>query len=242
VRCSRRSTPIWCIFPSGPNRRATTLKYRCCRPIAWLLSPTGARAPCTAQPSRKHAALSQHATQYRFDRIYLDSFIRANELFGDLPVVDLQQGAPPAAAATGGAPVEGQSTHAEEAKYVGIERRTIWLEDGHFVVSVDYSGKVGGKAGLAVSCFRYRTDWPFREMPKVHIRVGAVRCGVYDGGRKLSKMPVEILRRDRGFLLRIPLDFLGQPERIHGSARSYLGTVPLDWIAWRVLEVLPEAR
>jgi LmbE family N-acetylglucosaminyl deacetylase len=205
----------------------------------WCQSPVDGDAA-----ERKHNALSRHATQYRFDKNYLDSFIRANELFGDLPVIDLQRGIPPStqmAAPAGAAPAGEHLTHAENAKYVGIERRSLWLEDGQLVVSVDYSGKVGAKAGLEVSCFGYRSDRPFVEMPKVHIRVGAVRHGVYDQGQRLSKAPVAMIRRQGGFLVRIPLDFLGGPHRILGSVRSYLGTMPLDWIAWRVLEVPPQA-
>jgi LmbE family N-acetylglucosaminyl deacetylase len=192
----------------------------------------------------KHDALSRHATQYRFDKNYLDAFIRANELFGDLPVIVLHQGAPPAtpvAASAGLDPVEEPFTHAERAKYVGIERRSLWLEDEQVVVSVDYSGKVGARAGLAVSCFGYRGDRPFVEMPKVQIRVGAVRYGVYDQERKLAKAPVETTRRPGGFTVRIPLDFLGRPERILGSVRSYMGSMPLDWIAWRAIDVPPQA-
>jgi LmbE family N-acetylglucosaminyl deacetylase len=193
---------------------------------------------------RKHEALSRHASQYRFDKDYLDSFIRANELFGDLPVLDLRRGAPPAA--PGAAPADSAAigeglSHAEQAKYVGIERRSLWLEDGRLVVAVNYSGKIGGKAGLAVSCFGYRGDRSFIDMPKVHIRLGAVRQGIYDQGRKLAKAPVETTRHPGGFVVRIPLDFLGRPERILGSVRSYLGSMPLDWIAWRALDMPPQA-
>jgi LmbE family N-acetylglucosaminyl deacetylase len=193
---------------------------------------------------RKHRAIAQHASQYKMDHEYLDSFIRANELFGELSVVKLQEGEPvsaPEAALTGGVPVAEQLTHAELAKFVGIERRKVWLEDDQLVVSVDYSGKVGRQAGLEVFCFGYRTDRPFREMPKLHVRVAAVRHGVYDQGRTIGKAPVEMVRRPGGFLVRFPLDFLGRPQRILGSVRSYAGVVPLDWIAWRVLEVPPQA-
>jgi hypothetical protein len=78
-------------------------------------------------------------------------------------------------------------------------------------------------------------------MPKLNIRLGAVRSGVYDGSRKLAKPPVEMIRRDGGVIVRIPLELLGSPQRILGSARTFLGKVPLDWIAWRVVEVPPQA-
>ena len=201
----------------------------------WYQSPVDARAA-----ERKRSALSRHATQYKVDRNYLDSFIRANELFGDLPVLTLQPGAPgpaPAGAPASEVPISADLTHAEQAKFVGIERRALWQEGGNLVFSVDYTGKMGKNAGLSVYCFGYRADRPFREMPKLNIRLGAVRSGVYDGARKLAKPPVEMVRRDGGVIVRIPLELLGSPQRILGSARTYLGKVPLDWIAWRVVEV-----
>jgi LmbE family N-acetylglucosaminyl deacetylase len=216
---------------------ALTPPDRLANQAEWSQSPV---AGDTAEQKRR--ALSQHVTQYRFDKNYLDSFIRANELFGDLPWVDLGQGMPPAgpqAVAEGLAPA--QLTHAEQASYVGIERRRVWLEDGQVVVSVDYSGKVGAHAGLAVSCFGYRSDRPFVEMPKIQVRIGAVRHGVYDQDRKLSDAPVEMARHQGEVVVRIPLELLGGPERILGAARSYLGAKALDWIAWRVLEVPADA-
>jgi LmbE family N-acetylglucosaminyl deacetylase len=189
---------------------------------------------------RKHSALSQHATQYKVDRNYLDSFIRANELFGDLPVITLQAGGfgqAPSDAPASKVPISPNLTHSEQAKFVGIERRALWQEGSNVVVSVDYTGKMGAKAGLSIYCFGYRPDRPFREMPKLNVRVGASRSGVYDGSRKIAKAPVEMVRRDGGVSVRIPLELLGSPQRILGSARTYLGKVPLDWIAWRIIEV-----
>jgi LmbE family N-acetylglucosaminyl deacetylase len=209
---------------------------------AWLRNSLSAEIA-----ERKHRALTQHASQYKFDKTYLDSFIRANELFGDLPPVPLRHGGDQVAQmsepadSAGGVPVADQLTHAEQAKFVGIERRGLWQENGNVVVSVSYSGKLGNKAGLSISCFGYRADRAFRDMPKLRINLGAVRSGVFDQQQRLAKSSVETVREPGRITVQIPLELLGSPQYILGSARSFLGKVPLDWIAWRVIEVPQQA-
>jgi hypothetical protein len=60
---------------------------------------------------------------------------------------------------------------------------------------------------------------------------------VLDQDRRLPASAVELQRGNKGFLLRVPLRTLGDPQRIMGSARTYARRVPLDWIAWRVVAV-----
>jgi len=68
-------------------------------------------------------------------------------------------------------------------------------------------------------------------MPKLNIRLGAVSSGVYYQGRRISKLPVEMVRRAWGIVVRIPSELRGSPQRILGSARTYLGTVRPDRVA-----------
>jgi hypothetical protein len=78
-------------------------------------------------------------------------------------------------------------------------------------------------------------------MPKLRINLGAVRSGVFDQQQRLAKSSVETVREPGRITVRIPLELLGSPQYILGSARSFLGKVPLDWIAWRVIEVPQQA-
>jgi hypothetical protein len=42
--------------------------------------------------------------------------------------------------------------------------------------------------------------------------------------------------------MRIPLDLLGNPEKILTSASTYLDALPLDWVSWRVLDIKPQTK
>jgi hypothetical protein len=165
--------------------------------------------------------------------------MRANELFGCLPEPVLQTGSAQAAlsrtqAVTGDLPAE--LTNAERAKWVGVERRAVWLEDGHLVVSVDFSRPLGTEVGAQLYLFGYRPDRPFAEMPKLQVRFTQFGYAAQDGLRKLPKSAVQLTRGTKGFMLRVPMEFLGSPRWIMGSVRTYFRKVPLDWIAWRIVE------
>jgi hypothetical protein len=74
-------------------------------------------------------------------------------------------------------------------------------------------------------------------MPKIHIRFGAVGHKIYDQAQKLPFSSIKVRRKAKEITVRIPLELLGNPQRILTSANTYFGTVPLDWVSWRILEV-----
>ena len=192
------------------------------------------------QVDRKHAALQKHQTQVNMSAAYLNSFMRANELFGDFPEPMLEQGNSVeilAKSRVNPDAIPAQLTNAERAKWVGVERRAIWQEGDSVVISVDFSRPLGTEVGASVFLFGYRKDRPFAQMPKIQVNLTERASIVQDQSRRISKPPVELRRSPRGFLLRMPLDFLGDPQYIMGSARTYARKVPLDWIAWRIVEI-----
>jgi LmbE family N-acetylglucosaminyl deacetylase len=196
------------------------------------------------QVERKAAALQKHATQVRMSAAYLNSFMRANELFGDLQKAVLEQGNSEeilGKSRLNPQAIPAQLTNAERAKWVGVERRAIWQEDDCFVTAVDFSRPIGNGVAAAVYMFGYRPDRPFAEMPKLQVRLSEGTSAVFDQSRKLVKPPVELKRGSQGFQLRVPLKFLGDPRWLMGSVRTYIRKVPLDWIAWRIIEVQPRA-
>jgi hypothetical protein len=173
---------------------------------------------------------------------YLNSFVRPNELFGDYPDALLHPGSLKAflhGEDTWAAPqaIARELTNAERAKWVGVERRSVWLEQGCFTLAVQFSRPLSPNVGAAVYLFGYRRDRPFAQMPKLVVTLKVLTHNVRDGSRPLPKSAVDVAREPNGFVIRAPLDLLGNPELLMGSARTYAGKVPLDWIAWRVLRV-----
>jgi LmbE family N-acetylglucosaminyl deacetylase len=193
------------------------------------------------QVETKERALKQHASQFAYAAAYLESFVRENEFFGDYPAVKLgvSSGDEPITldARSSEAHIPDQLTEEERASFVGIEKRFIRFDGSNVVVSLGFSRPIARTVGVDVHLFGYRSDKPFSEMPKLRVQVGAASHAVYDQSRALPGNSVQGVRSDRKISLQIPLELMGNPERILTDARTRLSFVPLDWVAWRTVEV-----
>lgn len=194
----------------------------------------------------KHEAIRMHASQYAVSAAYLDSFVRPNELFGDFPTRPLQQ-------ADTNQPVamENESeqddvpellTDEERASYIGIETRSMSLEDDKVVLVMELSRPLARQVEFSASFFGYRSDKPFGEMPKIRVNVGVTAMNVLDQTRRLPADSCEVSRHAKTITIKVPLALLGNPQKLLTSARTKLGQVPMDWTSWRVLEVRQPAK
>jgi len=195
------------------------------------------------EAERKTEALRAHKTQYESNARYLLSFASPNELFGDYPAVRLRASEPevPLSLEDPAMPedVPEELTEEEQNAFVGLEWHAVRLDGDQLVITVDFSRPLGKGVGASVYIFGFRGDRPFAEMPKLHIRLNQFGYMVYDQLAMLSRASVQVVRGSRRVTLRVPLSLLGDPSRVLTSVRTYLGEVPLDWVAWRILEVVP---
>lgn len=207
-------------------------------PIAWRenrLTPV--------QIERKRAALLAHRSQYRSSAKYLLSFVRRNELFGDFPAVRLSAAARRAGVGDAAVDVAARAdmpeelTDFEQAAFVGVEWRFARLKGNQLELSIQFSKPLARGVEASIYVFGYRTDRPFDQMPKIHLKLGEFSHAAYDQNRKLARETFAIERETDGITVRIPLQALGSPTRVLTSAQTYLADVPLDWVSWQVLEL-----
>jgi len=205
-------------------------------PIAWRIYRLTAE-----QAERKLEALKAHQSQVKANAHYLYSFVSPNELFGDYPIARAGN-----ATADGTVLAEppGLETRApeeltadEEDAFVDLKWRAVQLKDDHLVITIDFSRRLGQGAGASIYAFSYRADRPFREMPKLHVRISEFGYSIYDQARPLPRSLVKVIRHPRQVIVEIPLEVLALPQKVLISARTTLGEVPLDWEAWRVVEL-----
>jgi LmbE family N-acetylglucosaminyl deacetylase len=193
---------------------------------------------------QKEAALKKHWSQYKSSARYFRSFVRCNELFEEIPTVALETGQfPRTLSQTGEGEAKAapeQLTEEERMAFVGFEEKSVRLEKDRLVFSMTFSKPLAEAVGVSLYVFGFRRDCPFSKMPKLHIQAGALAHAVYDGDRPLPQTAVQIQRGVRNLTIQVPLKLVGDPEKILTSARTYLGNVPLDWVAWRTLELLAE--
>jgi len=186
----------------------------------------------------KHNALKAHLSQYKANKKYLLSFVRLNELFGDMPSVVLNKD-----------PVDITGTQTEEmnipdellekekSAYVGILEEYVKVKDHSIEIKVKFSRPLAKTVGLSLYLFGYRSDKEFPLMPKVHIKFGSIYCTIYDQNKKLPANTVKIKRNSREISVSISLADLDNPEKILFATRTYVSKVPLDWSPWRILDI-----
>jgi LmbE family N-acetylglucosaminyl deacetylase len=205
--------------------------------IPWVSFPLDA-----AEVERDGMALKQHRTQVESDATDLISLIRSNELFGDFPPLSLPSSifSSQLTDTSGMTPPEEpeQLSDKERASFLGFEERTVQIRDGNLELNVSLSRAFGRDVGVSVYVYGYRTDKPFADMPKLHIKFGAVQHTIFDQDRRLPPDSISVTRLPRQITMKIPLALLGDPDRILTGARSYLGDVPLDYLSWRELDLI----
>jgi LmbE family N-acetylglucosaminyl deacetylase len=189
----------------------------------------------------KRAALQQHKTQYEANQRYLDSFLRVNELFGDLPTVPLVPGAPGVSlsqqALFSGDRVGDQLTEEERAKFVGLEARNVRIEGNDLVFELELSSALPEGVRASAYFFGYRPGVSFALMPKLHVEFSDIGCQVYDGQNEMDANAVSVAGAPGQMTIRVPVALLGDPQRVFFHARTHLGSVPLDSTEWRVLSL-----
>ena len=214
-----------------------------------LLPPAGfhpaiAWTPFELTPAEvqvKREAIRLHRTQFEYAGSYLFSFLRSNELFGDLPEVRLGEVAPAprelgGPAATGEGEDEERLTDRERTLFVGLEWRAVRRDGDALAMTLHLSRPLAEAVSVSMYAFGYDPAVPFAQMPKLHLRLGALRETVTDQETRLADSGIEIRRDLNEIVARIPFAALHHPRKILISARSYLSEVPLDFSAWRIVD------
>jgi LmbE family N-acetylglucosaminyl deacetylase len=193
------------------------------------------------EASRKEEALKKHRSQYESAAAYLDSFVRGNELFGDFPPVALAVNVPPVNLSPdireGPGNKSEELTEEEKGAFVGFEERYVSLGKDALTISIKISRPLVKEMGVSIYLFGYRPDVAFARMPKLHLRFGMFNTAIYDQSRSVSGSGIAIIRKPKEITIRVPLKVLGDPRRILTSATTYLGSLSLEWVSWRVLEL-----
>jgi LmbE family N-acetylglucosaminyl deacetylase len=201
----------------------------------------------TEQVHVKEKALHAHRSQLDSSKTYLNSFVRANELFGDFPPVIASVIQTNNQLLTGHRQrfplLKEQLNDEERTNFVGIEKMSVARENDDLVVTVRLSKHLFGGVSASIFTFGYRNDEPFEQMPKLRINVGELRHEVLDQDRKLPKNAVQIHHRGQELTLHIPMKVLGDPQRVLTCVHTYyLDVDPLDWAEWRVVEIAPSQQ
>jgi LmbE family N-acetylglucosaminyl deacetylase len=192
----------------------------------WVVSPLE-----PDQVKKKLEAIKRHKTQYGASKAYLDSYMRANELFDRVKDIPLAPGSEGVLLLP-----SGTSVAAGSALPDGAERR-VRVEGNELVFTIALNPASTANIETDLSAFGYRSDRPFGEMPKIAIETKGSGHRVRERGNTLPDDQVKVSRSPGQLEVRIPMDLLQQPEKIFFTATASAGKTPLDPLPWVVLDL-----
>jgi len=190
----------------------------------------------------KKKALQAHKTQYFSSPRYLLSFVKFNELFGDIPPLKLHLNENISI-------ISGQKklmstmelpeelNDQERSAFVGVDWKSLRWEPQNLVVTIGLSKPLAQNVEASIYFFGYNNKIPFGQMSKINVRLGVLSYSVYDQNKRLDQGVVLVKRSPNDVTITVPLKLLGFPQKILSSARTTLGNFPLDNASWVVIEL-----
>lgn len=215
------------------------------------------------QVSNKLAAIRRHHSQYRNAAPYLNSLIRKSELFQrrpDLPFPagvgeyhadeeDVSQFRSDEALFQELARESGQwvaiaeQNRAETAAIGDLDNdflgQSISGDGSRLTVSFSFRKPVSAATSLTIRLFGYRTGTRFGDMPKLIVVATPQNIvSVRDLATALPPETVELVpAAETSITLRVPFERLGWPDRLLVGAQLMKGDLPIDWTAWRAIDL-----
>ncbi len=187
------------------------------------------------QVKQKLEALKRHKTQYAASKVYLESYMRANELFDRIKDIPLAPGAEDVLLLPSGTGVAAGSALPEGA-----------VTDGH--APRPRGRRCAGLHGGARPRPQLRPWKPIFRRSVIDPISLLARCPRSTSPRgfepqssdKRQELPadsVQVTRHPGQIEVRIPLALLGNPERLFFTAKAKGGGASLDVLPWVVLDL-----
>ncbi len=195
-----------------------------------------------SQIANKKKALQAHKSQYFSSPKYLLSFVKFNELFGDIPPLKLHLNENVSI-------ISGQKkllttmelpeelNDRERSAFVGVDWKSLRWDPENLVVTIGLSKPLAQDVEASIYFFGYSNKTPFGQMSKINVRLGVLSYSVYDQNKRLDQEVVQVKRTPNDVTITVPLKLLGLPQKILTSARTTLGNFPLDNASWVVVEL-----
>jgi LmbE family N-acetylglucosaminyl deacetylase len=189
----------------------------------------------------KRHALAAHHTQYGYSASRLLSFVRANEVYGDLrvPVLSPDAGAIRLLDAPEilEPPVPNEPEEEATSPRVDLQGLSVRLLRDQVTIGMDLPEPLKEGSAVSLSAFGYRQDVPFQIMPKLELRMEPHAYAVRDQARTLPRSAAWAAAAGKRIEARIPLDSLGDPQRLFVQVRTSSTRTPQGQTPWWIVEL-----
>ena len=193
---------------------------------------------------KKYRSILFYRSQTQSSAFYLFSFARKNELFSDYPELELKPQSPLAdkdivySDASQMLKEEERpldSKQLESLEYKGSVSYAV--ENGYFVARLDKPKQLSRRFGVLFYVFGYSRSTPFTQMPKIRIITMGKSFKVFRSKNRVINSGVLVDLGRSSLIIKIPLNFLGQPDYVLTSLKAYHGTLPVDAAVFRKVKI-----
>lgn len=181
----------------------------------------------------KRTAISYYRSQISYAPSYLYTFARKDELFDDLPDIHLFRKESPLLQWQD-ARIYPEMDEATEKKKE-ISDLSYCLKGQDLLVRLTLRHRFNKNFGIFLYLFGYQKGRDFARMPKIRISIGMRGVHIWDKLKRLYAKDVTLAYEGRALIIKVPLVFLGEPDRILACAKTSSKDLPLDNTAWRVV-------
>ena len=178
------------------------------------------------ETAKKSDAILKYKSQISYNRNFLMSFARKNELFADYPQEMVKPVHTEQAASRPGHEKAGQPGDV-----------TYEIDDKFLIIKVPFSSSLDEMGLLTAYVFSYRKGFMFSDMPKFTFKLFGNKMFVRDGSKSFYDRELIYLIEKNRVLIRIPLKDLKDPDFLFVSTRNAKEDMTLDFGSWRLLEV-----
>lgn len=180
-----------------------------------------------AEVKNKEKAISFYKSQIEYAPSYLYTFARKNELFGDYSFIRLKD-----------RKIVGEHWRKFDVVEDKDEEDAILsyaLNNGSLFIKI--SPKFHGYFRGYVYLLGYNKNTPFSQMPKIQILSSGSRIQVMDKKEVISESGVTLAYENDDAVIEVPLSLLGKPDYVMACVRTSLKDAPLEYNAWRIIEL-----
>jgi LmbE family N-acetylglucosaminyl deacetylase len=189
---------------------------------------------------KKYHALLCHKSETESSDFYLSAFVRKNELFSDYPEIELER---QISDKERGVSFFGSSKMFESSENEELENLNTYTEnhgevsyavaDNVLFIRIQKPKKLSSMFGVQIYLFGYSRITPFAQMPKIRIITTHKEIKVFDKRTKINPSGVSLDFGSNVWILRIPLQVLGNPQFILTSMKAHGGELPEESIGFR---------
>jgi len=111
------------------------------------------------------------------------------------------------------------------------------LIENNLLIRIDKPKKLNKRFSSQIYLFGYNDKIPFASMPKIRIVTRYKKFKVFNGRKMIKPQGITLALNPKKFILKVPLQILGEPDFILALVKTYSGVLHVDTTSFRKINI-----